>query len=136
MARLLYDEFGDALQERQFDAVIPSPMHWLRRTLRGTNSPDILGEELARLLGIPCFEHIMRRSRWAPKQTDLRWDLRHENLHKVFRVRYGFDLRGAKLLFVDDVMTTGGTSFEVTKALKKAGAKEVAAAVVARAGKI
>lgn len=43
-------------------------------------------------------------------------------------------LGGARLLVVDDVLTTGATLHVVAAALREAGAAEVAVAVVARAG--
>jgi predicted amidophosphoribosyltransferase len=48
-------------------------------------------------------------------------------------VRARCHLDGARLLLVDDILTTGATSNEIAAVLKKAGAASVAVAVLARA---
>ena len=42
-------------------------------------------------------------------------------------------VKGARVLLVDDVLTTGATCSEAAKALKQAGAAKVVVAVAARA---
>jgi len=49
-------------------------------------------------------------------------------------MRKRLDLDGARVLLVDDILTTGATCSEAARALKEAGAETVLAAVVARAG--
>jgi len=51
----------------------------------------------------------------------------------AFRAARHADLPGARLLLVDDIMTTGATVNEGAKELRRAGASFVAVAVVARA---
>ena len=47
-------------------------------------------------------------------------------------VSTGYVISGAKVLLVDDVMTTGATANEIAKILRRAGAASVEVAVVAR----
>jgi competence protein ComFC len=54
------------------------------------------------------------------------------NLKNVFEVRE--EIKGLRLLLVDDVMTTGATVTECSKQLIKAGAKEVFVLALARSG--
>ena len=58
---------------------------------------------------------------------------RFENVQGAFRVRRPGAVQGARVLLVDDVLTTGATCSEAAKMLKEAGAAMVAVAVVARA---
>jgi predicted amidophosphoribosyltransferase len=56
-----------------------------------------------------------------------------ENLHNAFRLRKNTDVRGLRMLLIDDVLTTGSTLSECARVLKRAGAKSVYAATAARA---
>jgi len=56
-----------------------------------------------------------------------------ENLHNAFRLRKNADVRGLRVLLIDDVLTTGSTLSECARVLKRAGANSVHAATAARA---
>ena len=56
-----------------------------------------------------------------------------ENLHDAFRLRKKADVRGLRVLLIDDVLTTGSTLSECARVLKAAGAISVHAATAARA---
>jgi predicted amidophosphoribosyltransferase len=56
-----------------------------------------------------------------------------ENLHNAFRLRKNADVRGLRVLLIDDVLTTGSTLNECARVLKRAGAFAVHAATAARA---
>jgi predicted amidophosphoribosyltransferase len=50
----------------------------------------------------------------------------------AFRLARGYDIKGARVLLVDDVLTTGATCDEAAKTLKGAGAASVVVTVLAR----
>jgi predicted amidophosphoribosyltransferase len=75
---------------------------------------------------------LVRRRPTAP-QAELSPPRRKTNVRGAFRAARHPDLPGARLLVVDDIMTTGATANEVAKTLKKAGAASVSIAVLARA---
>ena len=58
--------------------------------------------------------------------------MRFRNVRGAFRVRPRRYDKGSRILLVDDVLTTGATCSEAASMLKKAGAKTVAVAVIAR----
>ena len=74
---------------------------------------------------------LEKRSR-TRRQNELSRDERLTNLKGVFEVKENAGLNGAKLLLIDDVMTTGATLSECAKSLKSAGAKEVRCLTLAR----
>lgn len=133
MGRLLFERRREPLVELQADLVAPVPMHWTRRLWRGMNNPDILAQCLAQSLGIPLRRDILVRHVNTPPQAGLPPSRRFENVRGAFRVRRPDAADGARILLVDDVLTTGATCSEAAKALKKAGAAAVVVAVVARA---
>jgi ComF family protein len=133
MGRLLADRRRDRLVELQADMVIPIPMYWPRRLRRGANNPEVLASCLARSLGIPVGRRILVRHRHTLPQADLPPSRRFKNVQGAFRVRRADAVKDARVLLVDDVLTTGATCSEAAKMLKKAGAAWVGVAVVARA---
>jgi len=51
----------------------------------------------------------------------------------AFALATGYDIKGARVLLVDDVLTTGTTCNEAAKTLVRGGAAAVCVAVLARA---
>ncbi|MBI3839618.1 MAG: ComF family protein [Planctomycetia bacterium] len=115
------------------DAVVPIPMHWSRRVWRGVNSPETISERLAHHLHIPLARHLLKRRRRTAPQASLPPTRRLANVRGAFRAVAHPDLKGARLLLVDDIMTTGATVNEAAKMLAQAGASFIGIAVVARA---
>ena len=112
------------------DRVVPVPMHWLRRVMRGTSAAEGLARSLAAGMRLPWSREI-RRWRATPMQNELPPEERPGNVRDAFRVRRR--LAGARVLLVDDVVTTGATVTACTRVLLDAGAASVDVAVVARA---
>ena len=76
---------------------------------------------------------VLERVRYTTTQTALDRSERMENLHNAFRLRKNADVRGLRVLLIDDVLTTGSTLSECARVLKRAGAISVHAATAARA---
>ncbi len=133
MARLLADRRREQLLAQPCDMAIPIPLFWTCRLGRGGNSPDVLARGLAKFLQIPLRRDILVKHRNTLRQADLPPSQRFRNVRDAFRVRRPEAIAGARVLLVDDVLTTGATCSEAAKTLKKAGAAWVGVAVVARA---
>jgi ComF family protein len=109
------------------DAVVPVPLHRKRRRARGFNQ----AEDLARHLGRPVIT-ALGRIRATASQTDLPAARRHANVRNAFALRRRQDVRGLRLVLVDDVCTTGATLDACARVLREAGAVEVSAVTAAR----
>jgi ComF family protein len=133
MGRFLAQQRSEELMDIRPDFIVPIPMHWTRWLGRAMNSPELLGGCLSRFLGAPMRRRLLVRRRNTLPQKDLLPKERIQNMRGAFRVRRGIDLQNARILLVDDVLTTGATCSEAAKMLKKAGAAMVAVAVVAKA---
>ena len=133
---LLLERCRDQLVDWHIDAVVPVPMHWTRRVWRGVNSPTTIAQRIAAHLRVPMTEHLLVRRRRTVPQARLSPRRRRANVRGAFRASVHRDLHGARLLVVDDIMTTGATLNEAAKALTRAGAEFVAVAVVARASAV
>jgi ComF family protein len=110
------------------DAAVPVPLHRARQRARGFNQ----AADLARHLGVPVVKGL-RRVRRTASQTDLPAGRRHSNVRGAFAPARGADVRGAVVVLVDDVSTTGATLDACARALLEAGAAEVRALTAARA---
>jgi ComF family protein len=132
MGRLYWVRRGADVSALSPDVVVPVPMFWRRRLARGTNSPDILAECLARRLHAPLAPRMMARSRNTAPQSSVKPRERRRNVRGAFRLRAGYALDGFRVVLVDDVLTTGATASEIAGRLKQAGASLVAVAVLAR----
>jgi ComF family protein len=112
------------------DYAIPVPLHLLRQYRRGFNQAELL----ARHLPVPML-NALRRRRWTTTQTDLPEAQRHRNVRGAFvvRRRVRARLRGATVVLIDDVSTTGATLDACAGVLLRAGVREVRALTAARA---
>lgn len=130
LGRLLVRRHRGTLEAWGCDAVVPVPMHWTRRALRGASAADEIAAQLAADLRLPC-RRLLRRARATRMQNELPFEQRRGNVRGAFRPRSS--AAGLRLLLVDDVVTTGGTLAECRGALLAAGAAAVHAAAAARA---
>jgi ComF family protein len=133
LAQLLFHTRGQILRSLNADVLIPIPLHWSRRFWRGTNGPETLAETLSKSLEVPHAPHLLRRRRATRPQWMLTPAARTKNVRGALTVRTHRDLAGARVLLVDDILTTGATAQEATRRLLKAGAQRVDVVVFARA---
>jgi competence protein ComFC len=117
--------------------LVPVPLHRSRMRQRGFNQSAEICRALSRETGIPTLD-ALSRNRQTDAQASLHRGDRLENLRNAFTLRkswFGaaFDLKKRKVLLVDDVLTTGATSHECAKVLKRdGGAEKVVVITVAR----
>jgi competence protein ComFC len=115
----------------RFDMVMAMPMHWRKRWLRGFNQADLLAKPVAKRIGVPLC-HNLRRNRYTPAQASLSEAQRRQNPLHTFAVRKSEQIRGKRVLLIDDVFTTGATVRAAAAALKAAGAAHVSVLTLAR----
>jgi competence protein ComFC len=133
VGRWLRAALDDArLRHCRFDIIIPVPLHPTRQRERGFNQASLLAELLSAEVSIPS-KLLLERVRYTTTQTALDRAERMENLYNAFRLRKNMDVRGLRVLLIDDVLTTGSTLSECARILKRAGAISVHAATAARA---
>jgi ComF family protein len=115
---------------RDIDAVVPVPLHWRRKAMRGFNQAMELAAPVAKHLNLPLVRGVFRQ-RATPFQTGLGASERERNLRQAFGVRGACEF--AHILIVDDVITTGATTDSLARTLLANGAGRVSAMALARA---
>lgn len=106
------------------------PLHRSRYRQRRYDQAELLARALARATGRTFAPGRLTRTRKTERQVGRSEEARVANVRGAFTAR---DVRGARLLLVDDVFTTGATARAAAHALVYAGAKEVQVLTLARA---
>jgi len=114
------------------DVVAPVPLHWTRMRQRGFNQSYLIARAFVGDREWPIEPHLLRRTRRTRPQVELHADQRAANVRGAFAVSRPREVRGRRVLVVDDVVTTLSTVDECARALKEAGAAEVYVVAAAR----
>ena len=103
--------------------IVPVPIHWSRRCARGFNQAELLSEAFP--AEIVRRDLLVRCKATAP-QASLKAEQRRTNLVGAFKTKGDpSNIKGTRILLVDDVVTTGHTARECARVLMEAGAIDV-----------
>ena len=113
------------------DAVLPMPLSTNRLQHRGFNQALLLARRLA---PSKTDSSLLLRIKDTPPQSSLKRAERLASVTHAFKVdpRRRAAVRNARLVLIDDVMTSGASLFSAAHALRQAGAAHVCAIVIAR----
>jgi ComF family protein len=125
-------------QDVAVDIVTAVPLADGRLRERGYNQAWEIARRAAHALGLPARHDLLHRLRDTPHQMQLNRRERDANLRGAFMpanadARHA--VQGRCIALVDDVLTTGTTANEATRALLEAGARSVHLWVLARTGR-
>lgn len=132
LAGIAWQRLSSELSALEVDVVAAIPMHPWRRLQRGASPLQAVAKSLAAKLRVPAAPEMLRLRRNVPMQLGLSQASRFRNVHRQMHLAKGYYLEDARVLVVDDILTTGATCSEAARALKKAGAGEVAVFALAR----
>lgn len=108
-----------------FDLAVPVPLAKARRKERGFNQTDLIFRKAMEEKGKTYDADLLVRIRDTKVQSLLDKEDREKNLKGAFHINKGKNIKGRRILLLDDVYTTGTTMKEAAKELRRAGAAEV-----------
>ncbi len=106
------------------DIVTCVPVHKSRLRARGYNQSKLLAEKLADLIKKPYCDTLVKTVK-TRNLTGMGRVQRAETIKGSFGLEMSADIRGKRILLVDDVLTTGATANECARVLAGGGAAEV-----------
>jgi len=117
---------------KEYDMIIPVPMHNKKMQKRGYNQTELVADELSKSLEIPSRKDILSKVINTTTQSKLGGKARQSNIQHAFFIKNDIEVEDKKIVLLDDIYTTGATSEECSRVLKDAGAKEVLIVVLAK----
>ena len=146
IGRRLGNLLGKMVQDDEIlskaDTIIPVPLYPVAKRTRGYNQSEILCYEVSKVTSIPTITDALAQIKVTKPQksfstSNLSYDEQKEqrkaNVKGAFKIKFPDKVVGKRIILIDDVCTTGATLDECASELLKGGAKDIYAAVVARA---
>jgi len=133
--RLYHNPHIAALLETSESVIVPVPLHYLKFRYRGFNQAFMIAQGLQKTWpDMPiCEAGDIVRTKNTRTQTGFSLQKRIENMQDAFKVRKQSVVKDKVAVIVDDVFTTGSTTFELAQTLQKAGSQSIIIATVAQA---
>ena len=126
VSNIMAEYASDKLENhRDFDIIIPVPLHKKRYRKRGFNQAEILGEKIAEITGVKLESDICIRTVDTAPQSLTGAGSRRRNVEGIFDLKPNIDVRNKKIILVDDIFTSGSTLNSMSNMLKEVGAETV-----------
>ena len=129
----LGQHLGSSIEVGFYDALIPVPIHVLKKRKRGYNQAEEFAKGINSVLGTQLLTKSLKKIVDTNSQTSLDRISRHVNVAKAYQQGIALNKDIKRVLLVDDVITTGATLEVCTKLLLQNKSVEVDYAFIAMA---
>lgn len=130
---LLRYVYYNKLQQHR-TVLLPVPLHKSKFKKRGYNQARAIAEGISKITQTPILSaKTVKRHKKTKTQTGFSMEKRLANMEEAFHVKKTEDVKNKQVIIVDDVFTTGATTFELARELKKAGSAELSISTIAQA---
>ncbi len=122
IAEMMRDKLRSVNRDRSYDIIVPVPLYKGKKRKRGFNQTFLIGKYLGKCLGIECDDEVLIRVRETRPMRGLSPHERAENIAGCFALNEDLadEIRGKRVLLLDDFYTTGSTAMECRKELLRA----------------
>ena len=117
---------------KSYDIIIPVPMYEKKFLERGYNQTELIAKDIALKIGIKLEKELVQKIKNTKIQSSLSKEERKKNIKNAFLVNNKKNIKNKKIIIFDDIYTTGETVNELSRVLKKSGAKEILIFVIAK----
>ena len=131
LTKKAYTALAERIGKSSFDITVPIPMLARDKRKRTYNQTELIADMVARNLGILSSNDALGKIRRTRLQAKLGRNERWGNIRDAFAVENSENIKSKAVLLVDDIVTTGATSWEAAKALYDAGAGSVCVFAIA-----
>jgi len=135
-------EIGKSMSSAQFfpvafteenSVLVPVPLYRRKLRKRGYNQARVIANGISDVISVPVVaEGAVNREKNTTTQTGLNSEERIRNLERAFRVKQPELLQGKIPVIVDDVYTTGATTFELAAELFRCSGERSAIVTISR----
>lgn len=131
-ANIILDDLKLIEYIKQFDIIIPVPLHKKRRKKRGYNQSELIAKELSKKLNIQLHRNILYKYINNPPQSSLNQEERKHNIKNAYILKNKKLINNKNILVFDDIYTTGNTVNECSKLLKSAKVNNIGVLTIAK----
>ena len=117
---------------KSYDIIIPVPIHYNRKVIRGYNQSDLISKEIAKSLNIKYEDKVIFKKINNKPQSTKNKEERKVNVIGAYYCKNGHRIYGKKVLILDDIYTTGSTVNECSKVLKNAEIQKIGILTIAK----
>lgn len=129
----LYKTFGEIMVDtikkkeihKNIDLITYIPSHKRKEAKRGYNPAELLASYISKDLNIEISKDNLIKNKLTKEQSGLNRLDRTTNLKDSFTLKNKEEIKGRKILLIDDIITTGTTLQETSKVLMENGAKKI-----------
>lgn len=133
LGTMMAQEMASRNQFPLADFIVSVPLHKRRQQERGYNQSDAFAEGISKVTGIPWSGIVMQRTRYTKSQTGKSKAERRENVRGIFELTADVQIKGKRIILVDDVLTTGATLEACLEILIGAGCNDIYIMTIAAA---
>ena len=117
---------------KNYDIIIPVPIHKERKLIRGYNQTELIAREIANNTNLQLENKVLFKQKNIISQSELSKTDRKENVKNAFIIQNIEKIKGKKVLIFDDIYTTGSTVDECARILKKVGTSFIGVLTIAK----